>query len=380
MTSRRGRFEGSIRQRGETWEGRVTVGWDPAGRPIRKNVYAKTRTDCVKAMNKIAAQPAATANPEKNTVSDLLDLWLGSLAADGSLRPSSLAYYTSAAKNVRKFLGRIRLSKLNPIGIQEALKHITAAATRAAAHTTIKVALKYAVSVGLLSSVPMTNVKRPRVERKEKIRIWSQDEARKVLAAAAETDWSAVYALGLGAGLRRGEIFALRWRDVDLDGGSVRVERSLSEVAGKFTIELPKTKSSARTVAVHPFVIDALRGRMPENADPEALIFESREGKPGQPRFVRRSNFDRRVHRQIVEAAGVPYRTMHELRHSHASMLLSAGQSLTIVAERLGHADPAVTLRVYSHLLPRAQAAAALAIGDMLTPAKAPKTRKPVKR
>lgn len=377
MARGRGRYEGSVRERKPgSWEGRVSRGIDGQGRAIRTSVYGSTKTEVLQKMAELRIAPTPVAGRERMNLGELLDLWLKAMVAEGRLRPASVAYYRSAAVHLKESLGRMPLAKLRGPAIDLALAQIEATPTRASAHTALKVALKFAARRGLIDGNPMSDIRRPKTERGERARIWTPEEAQRVLAEAARTDWLAVYALALGAGLRRGEIFALRWRDVDLARAIVRIERSLSEVAGKFSIQLPKTRSSARTVDLPKLAVTALLARMPEDADPEGLIFEAGEGKPGEPRYVRRSNFDRRIHEGIVKAADVPYRTMHELRHSHASMLLSAGQSLTVVSERLGHADPAMTLRVYSHLLPRAQAAAALAIGDMLTPAKAPKTRK----
>jgi integrase len=162
--------------------------------------------------------------------------------------------------------------------------------------------------------------------------------------------------VALGTGMRRGELCALRWRDIDLDGGSLRVEQSLEQTRAGLRFKQPKSARSRRSISLSPAVVAELRahwkaqqeqrlaiglGRTP----PDGLVFATWEGKPRQPDklSVEFSTAMKRV--------GLPHITLHSLRHTHASQLITSGMDILTVSRRLGHGSPAITLNVYGHLL-----------------------------
>ena len=164
-----------------------------------------------------------------------------------------------------------------------------------------------------------------------------------------------IVALAIGTGARRAEIAALRWSDIDLSAAIVRIERSLEQTKAGLRVKEPKTEAGRRTVNLPAFAVEALRDhrrqqlelRIAVGAGPlpaEAPVFGSIDGDWPKPESVS----DR--WRDAVKNRKLPKVTFHALRHSHVSALIAAGLDVVSVSRRLGHASPALTLNVYSHL------------------------------
>jgi integrase len=207
----------------------------------------------------------------------------------------------------------------------------------------------------------------PRTVESVEIEILSSGQMADVLTKLHAHPRFAIVALALGSGMRRGEILALQWGDVDLDGASLRVERSLEETAGGLRIKKPKTKHGRRTISLPPSAVDPLRahrrkqletrlalGQRRESDD--TLVFSTLEGTPLSP-----DNLSRDWGR-MVKALDLPDVSFRALRHSHASALIATGLDVLTVSQRLGHSSPVVTLTVYAHLFEKTDTAAASAI------------------
>jgi integrase len=182
-----------------------------------------------------------------------------------------------------------------------------------------------------------------------------------------------LYVLAISTGLRQGELLGLRWDDIDLDGGILSVRRILSRSKGGPRFTEPKTVKSRRSVKLTPQAIEALerhraaqdeeRGRLGSLWEENGLVFRSTTSTP-----LRRYNLVRRSFKPLLESAGLT-RTFrfHDLRHTAASLLFLQGTHPKIVQELLGHANIAVTLDVYSHMIPGMSAQAARAMEDALS-------------
>jgi len=173
--------------------------------------------------------------------------------------------------------------------------------------------------------------------------------------------------VALGTGLRRGEILALRWRDVDFNAGYLRVERSLGEAGGDLYFKAPKSQAGRRSLSLAPFVIQVLRqhraevlkqriklgmGKLPE----AALVFSDIEGAPIRPDKLSRDWAN------LVRARKLPRVSFHTLRHTNVSMLVDGGLDVYQVSRRIGHSSATLTLKTYTHLFRRKEAEAAEAI------------------
>jgi integrase len=206
----------------------------------------------------------------------------------------------------------------------------------------------------------------------EEVEILTSPQITEILAKL-EGHWLYPFAaIDLGTGLRRGELLALRWSDVDLEGATLRVDRSLEETNAGLRFKTPKTKHGRRTVSLPAAALEALRvhrrqqlelrmalgsGREPT----DALVFCSPEGAPLSPDNLSRD------WRRTVRAKSLPEVTFHALRHTHASILIAQGVDILTISRRLGHGTPAVTLTVYAHLIEKVDTKAAAAIDAAFT-------------
>ncbi|WP_212774275.1 site-specific integrase [Polycladomyces abyssicola] len=189
------------------------------------------------------------------------------------------------------------------------------------------------------------------------------------LSSAQDDRLFALFFLAISTGLRRGELLGLKWGDVDFDRGILVVRRTVQRtVNGLIVKEQPKTDNSRRLVNISPATVDVLRQHQKRQAE-EMLkfglrdiefIFTNTVGNLMEPRKVNHI-FDR-----IIGKAGIPKIRFHDLRHTHATMLLKQGIHPKIVSERLGHSSIGITLDIYSHVIPSMQREAAVAIDQVL--------------
>ncbi len=207
--------------------------------------------------------------------------------------------------------------------------------------------------------------------KRPEIKVWTPEELRAFLALVAENRHHAAWFLASHTGMRRGEVLGLRWGDVDLDARRLSVRQAVILVAYKLTISDVKTDNGRRSIDLDERTIAMLRtwrkGQLEERmlVGPAAyqdndLVFARPDGTPINPDAFSQS-FDR-----IVARSPLPRLRLHDLRHTHASILLKAGVPVKVVSERLGHANPAFTITVYQHIIPGMQADAASVFSDLV--------------
>jgi integrase len=224
------------------------------------------------------------------------------------------------------------------------------------ARAVLRRAMQDAVLDRLVEVNPVVGTKRPRVV-KPKHCTWTGSQLRTFLDGLNDTDrWAPLWVLAAATGARRGELLALRWAHVDLEAGVVHVERSVIQVRQQQVYATPKNHER-RDVTIDSRTVAALRGlrkrQLAERLDwgaayrgVEDLVFTWEDGRPVLPDFVTKA-FGR-----LTAGLDVPRLKLHELRHSHASLLLQDGVPVHVVAKRLGHKDPSVTLNVYADAVP----------------------------
>lgn len=311
-------------------------------------------------------------DPSRITITEYLDDWLKTVAPQ-SVAPKALERYRGIVRNqVKPHLGTIQLQKLRPRDIDRWMKALLAEGKLAPrtirhAHGVLRTALNHAAAIELIERNVATLIKPPAGERKE-VEILTADQVAEALDKLRDhPSIFPIVALALGTGARRGEIAALRWGDLDLDGGTLRIERALEQTGEGLRVKLPKTAAGRRTVSLPAFVLAALRDHrrkvleqrlaLGAGAVPaEAPVFGDHEGNWPSPYSIS----DR--WRDAVKNRKLPKVTFHALRHSHASALIAAGLDVVAVSRRLGHASPALTLSVYSHLFSTNDEKAAAAI------------------
>lgn len=276
-------------------------------------------------------------------------------------------------KHIIPTIGDVELTKLNPIIIQGLYNKLTKEKVLSdeniqKVHTLINDSLKKAERWGLIARNPAALVDRPKAVKKE-ITVWNVEEVRQFLKYAKKGGrYYIAFLLALTTGMRQGEILGLRWKDVDFENGCVRITQTLSS-DGKDLLPYTKTKSGSRTIDLPEETVTALkmhwlfiRGEREKNRSYKNLdlVVCTEFGTP-----THKSNI-RRVFKSIIEKADIPKIRFHDMRHTHATLLLLQGVNPKIVSERLGHADVRITLDTYSHILPSMQKEVALQFGKVL--------------
>lgn len=212
---------------------------------------------------------------------------------------------------------------------------------------TIRAVFRAAVDDKVIAESPCKNVDLPEVERRKVVPL-TVDQVR-ALAEAMPDQYRALVILGAGTGLRPGELFGLQVRHVDFFKRQLHVEQQVQQTKGGGTrVCLPKTKESHRVVPLPDVVLHTLVAHLKAfPGDPDDFLFRDPAGGP-----IVSTRFGDGSWRPARKKAGLPAVTMHQLRHTYASLLIAAGESVKVVCERLGHTNAAMTLNVYSHLFP----------------------------
>jgi len=365
------RLTGHIRERSpRSWEIRYSLGTDPATgkrRTITTSVKGKRET-AEKELRRLlrTVDTGEHVDPTRMTVREWLTTWLAAVRAEVS--PKSHERYTEIVKNfLTPALGNLPIAKLAPVDIQKAYNGWTTAGrrdrksgglsprTRRHIHRILRAALSRAVEQQIIARNPADVFRKrlPKIERRNLITL-STEQSVQLLQAIKHTRtyWPALIALVTG--MRRGEVLALRWRNVDFDNATVRVVESLEQTKSGLRFKAPKTEKT-RAIALPAFAVDELRRRQAEQTEELALcgirqvgqilVCGQPDGRPLQPRSLTHE-FTRLVRR----VADLPRVRFHDLRHSHATQMLLAGVNPKIAQERLGHSTITTTLDLYSHV------------------------------
>lgn len=385
MAKRRGNNEGSIYRRPDgLWAAVMSVGYSPNGKLKRKAFYAKTRKEAVEKMDRALQElrRGTYVEPTHTFFGEWLDKWLGDYKR-GQLRPGTYqSYQTLVRVHIKPALGRIPLAKLQSHMLQsfynEKLKSGRSdskggLSTRMVRylHAVIRQALQQAVKEGLLPRNVADATSPPTVQSKQ-IRPLTEEELLSFLAGAKEDRLFPAYVLAATTGLRRGELLGLEWGCVDLEQGVITVQRQLVVLTeGPVLEETAKSKCGKRNIALTDDAIQELKRHrktqlqekllLGEAYQDHGLVFCREDGTFLDPReFTKR--FQRHLRRE-----GLPRVRLHDLRHTHASLLLARGVHPKIVQERLGHSTITMTLDLYSHLFPGLQEAAAATLNGLLS-------------
>ena len=271
-------------------------------------------------------------------------------------------------------LGRMNLRSLTPTHVRTLLanKAVDGLGTRSVQiiHSTLRTMLSEAMREELIERNVATVVRPPSVQRVE-VQPWSTEEASRFLATSADHRLHALFAVGVALGLRKGELLALRWDDVDLEGGVVHVRQNVQRLPEiGLVFGPPKSNKSRRTIPLPAASAKVLRtNRANQAAEALALgpawvesglVFTSAVGTVIEPR-----NLNRFLD-ELIAKAGVRRIRFHDLRHTCASLLLAQNVPARIVMEILGHSQLAMTTDLYSHVMPTALRAAADAMDRAL--------------
>lgn len=310
----------------------------------------------------------------KVSVGEYLRKWLQDYAAANTAPKTYRRYEQIVRLHLLPPLSNIPLAKLRPLYIQQVYAQVRekgfTARTALHCHRVLREALQHALRWQLIARNPADSVEPPRPRRYE-IAALGPDQVNRLLAAADGTPYGALVQLAAMTGLRQGELLGLRWQDVDLKGGVLRIRQTCQWLPRQgFITRQPKTYRSARPVALSPASVERLRQHRVKQLEERLaagsayqdgdLVFANSFGAPIHPTNLRRAWL------QIADRAGLGRLRFHDLRHAHASLLLQQGVHPKIVSERLGHSTVGITLDTYSHVLSSLQAQVANGLDALL--------------
>lgn len=373
----RGAGEGSISRRKDgRWEVNVNLGFDAEGRRRRIRMCTKTRKEAQERLSELLqrqqAKAPVVAVPESLTVGEYLKRWLGDYAATG-VRPKTFHSYSQLVRlHLVPSLGAIPLARLQPLHLQrlysEKVKAGLSPRTVRYLHAILHKALDHAVRWDLATRNVADSVAPPKLQQRE-MSVLTAEQASAFLEAAAADRLHALYVVALTTGMRQGEILGLRWRDVGLDTGSIYIKRTLNRVRGEWLYAEPKTARSRRHVTLPAVAVIALRQHREQqqgekemlggNYQDLGLVFCKASGEPLDGSWVTHHT------QHLLRKAGLPKVRFHDLRHTHATMMLQQGVHPKIVSDRLGHSSIKLTLDTYSHVLPTMQREAADRVDEL---------------
>jgi integrase len=395
---RRGRGEGSVFERDDgLWVGCISLGYTESGKRKRKTVYGATKKAVLDELDRLRSEARVGSLPDAGglTVGQLLDRWLESSKASTEARTFE-ERQRLVRNHLRPRLGGLRLARVNALHVESfyadmARDGVGATTIRHSANV-LGVALSHACNLKLIPFNPAAAIKKPKAPRRHMLFL-TPEQVKILLDAARGRPCFPLVVLALATGCRQGELLALMWEDLDLANGTLTVRRSLAQTDKGFVVKEPKTAASRRTITLPDLAVAVLT---------EHKAAALRAGLLGAPVFCTRGGnwlLKRNVLRALravirrantppgkINRGGRPKKSapprpkeefemlklipaklrFHDLRHTVASILLSQGQSVRAVSQRLGHSNPALTLRVYAHCMPSDDPQLAAALNKML--------------
>jgi len=373
-------MRGHIRQRSKgAWSIVIDVGREPGTGKRRQQWYTVrgTKKDAERELREKlrSLERGAYVKPQRISLGEYLKHWVESYAVMHTSPRTAEGYQAIVNRYLVPALGGIPLCELQPQHLEkyygDALAHGRldgkgGLSTRTVLHQhrVLSQALSHAVKQGVLARNVAQAVVAPRPGRSQMGTLSSGDVPR-FLDAARRTPYYILFYTALYTGMRRGELLGLRWCDIDLGKASISVVQTLYRLSGgKFVIKEPKSPHSRRMVALSPSVAELLRRHYTEQETQrillgktlgrDDLVFAHPDGSPLDPSTVTHAFGD------LIKRTGLPHVRFHDLRHTHATLMLKGGVHPKIVSERLGHANIGITLDTYSHVVPGLQEAAAL--------------------
>jgi integrase len=337
----------------------------------------QAQSECARLITEL--KDGTSIEPHKTTVGAFFDRWLEHMESQVAPRTHE-RYAEIARKNIAPFIGSVLLTKLQPATISEAYARALAEGRRnregglsprtvGHMHRVLRQCLKQAVTWNLLNRNPADSVEPPKVERK-KMRTLNADEAVALLEAVRPTRMFIPVLLALTCGMRRGEIVALRWRSVDLSNAQLSVAGSTEQT--RKAVREKETKSGKdRTIALTGLAVEELRKHKIRQAE-ELLKLGIRQSDAtyvvaqADGSLLKPNSLTHEFARFMKDKSMPPRVRFHELRHSHATHMLSSGVHPKVAQERLGHSSIAITLDLYSHVIPGMQEDAVARVDDAL--------------
>lgn len=363
MARKRKNGEGTVRLRKDgRWEGRVVIGYDEKGLPKTKNVLAKTKGECIEKLKQLQEQyapPKSDKIKPEMPFGDWIDFWYQNYSKPKLRATTRAGYENRIYLHIIPELGDIPLNQLTQNDLQQFYarlkkngrllhaEHYSESLSDTmvrGCHANCRSALEKAVQEGLIRVNPAVGCKLPPKKARE-MQVLTREEIQRFLIQAKAEGYFELFLLELTTGLRRGELLALQWDDLNLETGELKITKQVYRTKEDgLLISQPKTKSSIRTVSL-PQPLLAILKEYREGIN-SRWMFPSplKEDSPLDPAYIRT-----RLH-LILEHAQCKQIRFHDLRHTFATMALGSGMDVKTLSSMLGHVSAATTLDIYTHI------------------------------
>ena len=379
MAKKRANGEGNIRKRKDgRWEGRYTAGYNPeTGKRIIKNVLGKTQAEC---KAKLAAAMEATkgvdvSRADEYTVATWLRSWYDIYAKPNVRVATADRYHLMIEQYTIPRIGSIKLTKLTAHDLQKLYKELMekgrerktktgaqglSSTTVRSVHLMLHCAFERAVKERLIPRNPTDDCIAPKV-RKFEMKILEPEHMKAYLDAANVRGLLPMFYLELVSGLRKGELTALLWSDLDIEDKTISVSKQyVKNPNGELTLSRPKTETSVRKVSIPQEAVDLLIAEHKKHPGNPYMFPSPVTGEMYYPDSIVN------LHKKILKDAGLPHIRFHDLRHTFATLALQNGVDVKTVSSMLGHYDAGFTLRTYTHATRQKQDEAAQTMGNFM--------------
>ena len=380
MAKKRANGEGNIRKRKDgRWEGRYTAGYDSkTGKRLIKNVLGKTQAEVKEKLKKALEETNGldvSKAADEYTVASWLRTWY-ELYAKPNVRTATANRYELIIETYTiPRIGNIKLKKLTTRHLQKLYKELLesgrihvgknqnrglSTTTVHSVHLMLHCALERAVKERLIPRNPCEDCIVPK-PRKPEMKIFTPEHMKAYLEAAAARGMLPMFYLELVSGLRKGELVALRWDDVDIQQRTISVNKQyVRNPDGSLELTRPKTENSVRLVSIPQTAVDLLIQEHAKHPDSPYLFPSPLTGEMYHPDSVVN------LHKKILKDAGLEHLRFHDLRHTFATTALQNGVDVKTVSSMLGHFDAGFTLRTYTHATRQKQDEAAATMGNFM--------------
>lgn len=371
MSKRRKQGEGTLRKRADgRWEARVVIGYDEKGNPITKNVTAMEKGKCLEKLEQLKEQCGVQLTGKvkaEMAFGDWLNFWYQQYAKQ-TLRPTTQSGYENMIYNhIIPDIGKIPLNKLTQNDLQQFYARLKNGGRKVrtelygkglsdrmvrGCHAMCRKALEKAVADGIIRINPAIGCKLPPKKAKE-MQVLTREEMQRFMAQAKADGYFELFLLELCTGMRRGEIVALQWDDLNLQTGELHICRQATTVHGNIHICAPKTKSSIRTVILPPDIVKILAEYKKRINSRWMFPSPVKEDAPYHPSAIRK------VLDRTLERAECKHVRFHDLRHTFATTALANGMDVKTLSAIIGHISSETTLNIYTHITDNMQRSAA---------------------
>ena len=381
MTKRRANGEGNLRKRSdERWEGRYTAGYDPdTGKRIIKNVLGKTQAEAKEKLKAAVeqAQQVDITRTDEYTVATWLRTWYDLYAQPNIRQATADRYKLMIETYTIPRIGKIKLKKLTSRDLQKMYKNLMehgrvntksghgnpglSNTTVRSVHLMLHSAFERAVKERLIARNPTDDCIAPKVQKVE-MKTLRPEHLKAYLDAADARGVLPMFYLELVSGLRKGELVALLWDDLDIQNRTISVSKQyIKNPSGKLTLSRPKTETSVRRVSIPQEAVDLLIQEHKKHPENPYMFPATATGEMYYPDSVVK------LHEKILRDAGLEHIRFHDLRHTFATLALQNGVDIKTVSSMLGHYDAGFTLRTYTHATRQMQDQAAETMGNFMS-------------